>query len=147
MSNDYYQTPPYLWGVVHEVFFLEDVFDPCPANPDFDGLSVSWGDFAYINPPFSQYKHWVEHGLQQRGEQIWMAHTNNATSWYQRLLNAASAVCLFNHRICFINPETGYPDTQPRQHSSAIYVGGRPDRFAEGFSQHGTVLLTRKSPL
>lgn len=39
------------------------VFDPCPADPALDGLSVGWKDWNYVNPPFREAGRWVEKGL------------------------------------------------------------------------------------
>ncbi len=35
-------------------------FDPCPLEPDFDGLSIEWKERNFINPPYSEIKDWVK---------------------------------------------------------------------------------------
>ena len=56
-----YTSNELLDGLIKEFGFRP--FDPCPANPTFDGLSISWTTLAedgqrdnrpvYVNPPYS----------------------------------------------------------------------------------------------
>ena len=45
-------------------------FDPCPhPRPhDFDGLQVSWGKNAFVNPPWRNIRPWVEKALLESGK-------------------------------------------------------------------------------
>ena len=38
-------------------------FDPCPENPQFDGLTVKWSSPAFVNPPYSEPLKWVEKAI------------------------------------------------------------------------------------
>ena len=41
-------------------------FDPCPRNPNFDGLAVDWGRVNFVNPPYGQeIKKWIKKGYEQ----------------------------------------------------------------------------------
>ena len=51
--KDDWATPPSFL----EKFSIDNFFDPCPYNNDlskFDGLKVDWGEFNFINPPYSR---------------------------------------------------------------------------------------------
>lgn len=50
--HDNWETPTYLLDQIRQEF--GEFFDPCPANPDFDGLAISWKDVNYINPPYNR---------------------------------------------------------------------------------------------
>lgn len=41
-------------------------FDPCPANPKFDGLNISWKKFNYVNPPFNKKVPWINKALEEQ---------------------------------------------------------------------------------
>ena len=44
-----------------------DWFDPCPhLRPAWDGLEVSWGQHAFVNPPWGNIRPWVEKALLER---------------------------------------------------------------------------------
>lgn len=138
--RDHYRTPPDILRAVEHVFPF--YYDPCPANPDFDGLSVWWPPEAYINPPFGDYGKWAAWGLRQPGPQIWMCNTNNASSWYQELLRASSAMVLFSYRVKFIDPRTGAPAKRPANHTTVFFRDGGADpsqylAFKQQFSQFG----------
>ncbi len=66
--RDNYQTPQYILDCVDKLYGGE-WFDPCPANPDFDGLDMFW-DYkkVYVNPPFSKHKEWCEKTLELEEE-------------------------------------------------------------------------------
>ena len=48
----------------------EGWFDPCPhPRPEgFDGLQMSWGEKAFVNPPWRDVRPWVEKALLESGE-------------------------------------------------------------------------------
>lgn len=50
--RDDWQTPTDLYNQLDQEFKFN--FDPCPANPLFDGLNIEWKDRNYINPPYSR---------------------------------------------------------------------------------------------
>ncbi len=49
----YWKTPPALMDALQKAHGFD--FDPCPhPRPvDFDGLTVSWGQCNWVNPPFT----------------------------------------------------------------------------------------------
>jgi hypothetical protein len=42
-DSDFWMTPKELYP--------PDCFDPCPVNPDFDGLKIAWHGKVFCNPP------------------------------------------------------------------------------------------------
>lgn len=54
-----YKTPKELYTFLDDIFKFD--FDPCPTNPNFDGLSIEWGKCNFVNPPYgTQIKHWIK---------------------------------------------------------------------------------------
>ncbi len=51
------KTPLYLYQTLSALFTFD--FDPCPSNPDFDGLFINWGQCNFVNPPFNHTLSWV----------------------------------------------------------------------------------------
>lgn len=51
-GKHYWLTPKDLYDRLNHVY--QFTFDPCPhpKPDDFDGLTVSWGQSNYVNPPF-----------------------------------------------------------------------------------------------
>lgn len=59
-------------------------FDPCPANPDFDGLSCDWGNNNYVNPPYNNLKPWLNKAITEwrKGKQVVFLMPNRIHSKY-----------------------------------------------------------------
>jgi hypothetical protein len=67
-GKHYWLTPPELYASLHAEFNF--TYDPCPhPKPDsFDGLTATWGDSNYVNPPFGSILH---HG-KKKGPTAWV---------------------------------------------------------------------------
>jgi len=50
--HDDWKTPQWLLDEIKEEF--GNFFDPCPINPDFNGLEIDWEEVNYINPPYNR---------------------------------------------------------------------------------------------
>ena len=51
-NRDDWITPKELYDKLNSEFNFD--FDPCPINPDFNGLAIEWGKSNFINPPYSR---------------------------------------------------------------------------------------------
>jgi site-specific DNA-methyltransferase (adenine-specific) len=51
-QKDEWETPTEFYEKLNKEFDFN--FDPCPINPTFDGLSISWKERNFINPPYSR---------------------------------------------------------------------------------------------
>jgi hypothetical protein len=143
--RDHWQTPPYILEAA--VWFLKslpnitEVFDPCPPNPQLDGLAIEWPPGTFINPPFSQYAKWVDHGIKQKPEQIWICHHNHDTRWFRKLMDYSDAISLLTKRVNFIHPENGHqPGSAIGKCQSIVYRGRYVDHFEGHFCDLGRVL-------
>lgn len=137
-ANDYWRTPGYILGAV-DAMWPDGWFDPCPVNPEFDGLTIKWPEKCYVNPPFSQYKEWAWHGFACGFEQIWIMDHDHSTERMQTLFPGAM-LCLLRERVAFIDPVTGNPKNAQPRCQTLIYRGNDPQRFAQCFSPLGFIV-------
>ncbi len=67
-------TPDYLMNDLVDEF--GELFDPCPNNPNFDGLDIDWplDKTTFVNPPYTrgEIKKWVSKCFDEwnKGKQI-----------------------------------------------------------------------------
>jgi len=105
-KSDMWQTPD--WLMSH----FKSHFDPCPINPEFDGLEIDWRDPAYVNPPYSNPLPWVKKALQERDKgvnTVMLLRVDPSTQWYRLLVEADVYIAYFNRRIKF-KGAGGYPN-------------------------------------
>lgn len=145
-NRDNWQTPPWLLQIVAE-YYHGQFFDPSPVNPDFDGLKVRWVVYrnVWINPPFSDYELWVDHGLLWHDQQcqIWLSHHNHDTKWFRRLRDHSLCQVQLYSRVRFIDPVTGIEKgTAFNKCQTLHFVGGHNlARVKRYFSSVGQVML------
>jgi hypothetical protein len=67
-GKHYWLTPPALYASLHAEFQFD--YDPCPfPKPEgFDGLTASWGQCSYVNPPFGS----IIHNGKKKGPTAWV---------------------------------------------------------------------------
>lgn len=113
-GGDRWQTPPGLRDAIYKKFSPDGkMFDPCPANPDFDGLSIPWKECNYVNPPYSrgQQHLWVTKALSElkhNRKTYLLLPTDTSTALFHFIMDTATAIYLFSSRIRFVGA-TGSP--------------------------------------
>lgn len=115
---------------------------------DDDGLIQQWEGNVWLNPPYAQplMAQFADKLVEQRStDNVAQACVlvNNATEtgWFQTILRIASAICLLDGRVKFL--DTDLNPGAPLQGQIVLYVGGRVEAFAEHFSELGPVLYVR----
>ena len=61
-----WETPKELYDSLNNEFHFD--FDPCPINPDFNGLAIEWGKCNFVNPP---YKSKLQDAFIKKGFEEW----------------------------------------------------------------------------
>jgi len=81
--------------------------DPCPSDPDFDGLLCEWGTCNFVNPPYSQIKIWLQKALvEHRKGKIVVAllPARTGTDWFHGcVLPHATEIRFIRGRLQFDN--------------------------------------------
>ena len=57
------RTPKKVYDELNKEFNFD--FDPCPKDPDFDGLTISWSSCNFINPPFKEQRLWIKKAYEE----------------------------------------------------------------------------------
>jgi hypothetical protein len=116
-------TPPELYKKWEEEFNFD--FDPCPLNPQENGLHIQWGKSNYVNPPFMSKDMLFEKGgptafvrkaieEQKKGNSSFLVLS---TPSYVNLLLDADAKVRSLGRIRWIDADT---NIQQRSASTAV---------------------------
>ena len=58
IKSDVHITPDRVWDMIKEKwgYEKEQFFDPCPVNPQWNGLDIDWKEMNFVNPPYSREK-------------------------------------------------------------------------------------------
>lgn len=83
--DQFAQTPKAFFEDLHKEF--DFTYDPCPKDPQVDGLKTDWGERNFVNPPYNACKKWCKKAVEERekGKLVVMllpARTN--TKWFHK---------------------------------------------------------------
>ena len=80
-------------------------FDPCPLNPEWDGLKIPWGRCSFVNPPFSTIGPWVAKAVSEakEGKTVVMLITarTNANYWHRYIFPLAREIRFMRGKLNF----------------------------------------------
>lgn len=147
-AQDEWKTPRVIVDLAVRV--LEGItLDPCadpersiPAARHYtvedDGLSAPWtGERVYMNPPYSQARHWVETFLTEEIESgIALLPARPGSRWWTHLTDERCPICLIRGRLTF----EGAPNCAPFP-SVLVYRGRHIGRFIEETRAVGDVWI------
>lgn len=111
-----------------------------------DGRTRTWDGKVWMNPPYAQplvsefctaVSEKFDTG--EISEACVLVNNATETSFFQRMLQSASAVCFPKGRLRFIDMN-GNPSGAPLQGQAILYFGPEADAFADAFCQFGAVL-------
>jgi len=113
---------------------------------DDDGLSLPWRGRVWLNPPYSnplcaQFCERVTTAFEKKEIKAAIVLVNNATEtrWFQRMLEAASAVCFPLGRIQYLKPDGAR--NSPLQGQAFLYFGDDKETFKGQFKTFGIVMF------
>lgn len=66
-KSDVHITPDRVYDIIFDEwhYSLLDMFDPCPVNPKFNGLDISWHDVNFVNPPYTLLNEFVYKAIEE----------------------------------------------------------------------------------
>lgn len=109
--NMKWQTPDDTYGELNKEFNFD--FDPCPVNPQFDGLSVSWGRSNFVNPPYGNALGlWIKKGFEeaQKGKTVvFLIPSRTDTKWWHNYVMKANEIRFIKGRLKFKGAKNSAP--------------------------------------
>lgn len=106
-----WKTPKRLYQELNRIFTFD--FDPCPANPKFDGLSVEWKSSNYVNPPYGTVlSKWLKKCFEesQKGKLVVvLIPSRTDTRWWHDFVMNASEIWFIKGRLKFDDQENSAP--------------------------------------
>lgn len=90
-NNQFWRTPK----KIYDYYMKNGYFDPCPVNPQFDGLNIEWYQKNFVNPPYNQIKKWVDKAIEEdkKGHKsVLLIPARTDTKWFKKLYDYG---CLF----------------------------------------------------
>lgn len=108
-KTDDWETPDIVYDTIKEEFAISKntLFDPCPLNPDFDGLAIPWKKFNYVNPPYSKLAEFVKKAIHEsnQGKTVFMLLPSKTDqTWFHDLwYHSHNVIYWFKGRLKFKN--------------------------------------------
>ena len=119
IKSDVHITPDRVWDMIKEEwgYEKEQFFDPCPVNPQWNGLDIDWRDLNYVNPPYSRERgdkktlltQFVEKALDEKGTTIMLLPSKTDQEWFHRIKDFE--IMWIRGRLKFVGNE--WSATQP----------------------------------
>lgn len=115
-KSDVHITPDRVYNIIWEKWgYTQDMlYDPCPVNPEFDGLKVSWKQLNYVNPPYTILKDFVSKAINESKEgkeTILLLPCKTDQKWFHDLLELNAEFVWIQKRLKFKNNK--WSATQP----------------------------------
>ena len=95
IKSDVHITPDRVWDMIKEEwgYEKEQFFDPCPVNPQWNGLEINWKELNYVNPPYSRERGdkktlltlFVEKALEEKGTTIMLLPSKTDQEWFHKI--------------------------------------------------------------
>ena len=100
------KTPHELYRQLNEEFNF--TFDPCPLNPEFNGLNIDWYGRVFVNPPYNNIPKWLEkaHRELEKGNcevVVFLLPVDTSTRWFHDYIIGQAEIRFIKGRLRFYN--------------------------------------------
>jgi hypothetical protein len=106
-----WKTPKSVYQILDAEFHFD--FDPCPTDPDFDGLDIEWGNRNFVNPPYGrELPKWIQKGYDewQKGRMIvFLIPSRTDTKWWHDYCMKATEIRFIKGRLKFDEHKNSAP--------------------------------------
>ena len=107
-KSDIHITPDRVFYIIQDEwdFLKQDMFDPCPVNPCFDGLNVDWEKINFVNPPYTLLKEFVEKAIEESYKSkktIMLLPSKTDQQWFHDLIDFPYKIVWIRKRLKFKN--------------------------------------------
>jgi hypothetical protein len=86
-TNPLWRTPNYLYQELDEEFNFD--YDPCPEDPQLDGLTTEWGKRNFVNPPYGHsIIKWIKKGYEESQKDklvVFLIPSRTDTKWFHEI--------------------------------------------------------------
>ncbi len=115
-KSDVHITPDRVYDLIKEKwgYSKEDMFDPCPVNPQWDGLKIDWKEINFVNPPYTLLKEFVNKALLEFDKfhsTIMLLPCKTDQEWFHKLSYFHQDILWIRKRLKFKNNK--WSATQP----------------------------------
>lgn len=124
-----WKTPKEIFNNLNQEFKFD--FDPCPSNPDFDGLKIEWKQSNFVNPPYKikEQDAFIKKGLEEwkKGKTVvfLLPARTDTKRFHELLLPNATEIRFLKGRLFFDDQK--YPAPFP---SMIVVFKGDKDGLA-----------------
>lgn len=106
-----WRTPDCIYQELNIEFNFD--FDPCPVNPEFDGLKIEWGKVNFVNPPYGrEIGKWLKKGFEEwhKGKIIvFLIPSRTDTKWWHDYVMKADEIRFIRGRLKFKGAKNSAP--------------------------------------
>ena len=105
-----WKTPKAFYQALDAEFRFD--FDPCPPNPEFDGLNIEWGGANYVNPPYQDCAKWLKKGFEehQKGKTVvFLIPSRTDTKYWHEYVMKAQEIRFIKGRLNFDGHKNSAP--------------------------------------
>ena len=101
--RDNRKTPRATYEALDQEFGFD--FDPCPADPQFDGLAVDWGISNFVNPPYGNVIGlWLAKAIEEQNKgklSVFLIPSRTDTRWWHDYAMNANEIRFIKGRLKF----------------------------------------------
>ena len=115
-KSDVHLTPDRVYDMIKERwgYSKDDMFDPCPVNPQFDGIEIDWQQINYVNPPYTLLKEFFYKAVYETNfsrKTIMLMPSKTDQDWFHEVIDGEFEIKWINKRLKFKNNK--WSATQP----------------------------------
>lgn len=116
------------------------------------GLDDQWFNNVWLNPPYGRglalpflLDLQIYYSRCLVDQAIVLTNGVHDRSWWSDTIGElCSAICMPDHRIAFIDPDTGETVRGNNNNQLFTYLGDNPDVFCEEFNQYGLCVIPQR---